>query len=487
MGNSASSPEGPSYLEQAKEGYSQLVNSIIRPPRCKYSMQHLGPKEFVFCGSKFIRKDFELKNMRGMTLKVSHWMPVNRNADALPCVVYLHGNASGRIEAVHNLGMVLSLGVTLLAFDFSGSGMSDGEYVSLGHFEKDDLDVVIEMLRKEGKTSTIALWGRSMGAATALMHGERDPSIAGMILDSSFSSLVTLAEELVETGRRKGMFAPGVLVSIVLRWIRQSVQAEANFDINDISPISRADRIFIPALFVAAHGDNFISPSHSQEIYRKYAGDKNVVMVDGDHSTPRPRFLFDSVSIFLVNCLAIPSEWVNIEGQRHFMLPPWQTREKVVRSGELGLFGDSGDPFSPTGINRRGRSSGDPHQGSNRGSQRLRHAADISVARPGARFDAASQAAAVASGGTAMNAAEVAAIQETLFNTFGQSSGSGGSDVGKVKYAASAGHTDGSPSAGDSDSDTEEDVEAWSCPRCTLNNVAGTRICAACETRMPVL
>ena len=289
MGNSNSSSEGPSYLEQAKEGYSQLVNSIIRPPRCKYSMQQLGPKTFTFCGSKFSRRDFELKNKMDMKLQVSHWTPVNRNADALPCVVYMHGNASGRIEALHTLGMVLSLGATLLAFDFSGSGMSDGEYVSLGHYEKDDLDVVIEMLRKEGKTSTIALWGRSMGAATALMHGERDPSIAGMILDSSFSSLVTLAEELVENGRKKGMFAPEVLVAIVLRWIRQSVQTEANFDINDISPVSHADKVFVPALFVAAHGDKFIAPSHSKEIYEKYAGDKNIIMVDGDHSTPRPR------------------------------------------------------------------------------------------------------------------------------------------------------------------------------------------------------
>jgi dienelactone hydrolase len=41
---------------------------------------------------------------------------------------------------------------------------------------------VIEYLRDTGKTSTIALWGRSMGAATALLHGERDPSIAGQIL-----------------------------------------------------------------------------------------------------------------------------------------------------------------------------------------------------------------------------------------------------------------------------------------------------------------
>ena len=36
--------------------------------------------------------------------------------------------------------------------------------------------------RRSGKVSTIALWGRSMGAATALMHGERDPSIAAMVI-----------------------------------------------------------------------------------------------------------------------------------------------------------------------------------------------------------------------------------------------------------------------------------------------------------------
>ena len=68
---------------------------------------------------------------------------------------------------------------------------------------------MIEHLRNADNTSTIALWGRSMGAATALLHGERDPSIASMVLDSAFSSLVTLAEEMVEMGRKQGLFAPG--------------------------------------------------------------------------------------------------------------------------------------------------------------------------------------------------------------------------------------------------------------------------------------
>lgn len=32
-----------------------------------------------------------------------------------------------------------------------------------------------------GSTSTIGLWGRSMGAVTALLYSQRDPSVAGMV------------------------------------------------------------------------------------------------------------------------------------------------------------------------------------------------------------------------------------------------------------------------------------------------------------------
>jgi len=121
---------------------------------------------------------------------------------------------------------------------------------------------VVEYLRCTGTTSTIALWGRSMGAATALLHGERDPSIAAMVLDSAFADLVMLAEEMVEKGRQQGFFAPNLLVRVAINFIRSSVQKTAGFDIKALSPIAHADRCFIPALFVAAEGDSFVLPSH---------------------------------------------------------------------------------------------------------------------------------------------------------------------------------------------------------------------------------
>jgi len=315
----------PSYYQMAKSAYESLVRAIIRPPRCNYEARHLGPLQFDFCGKMYERSDFSLINPRGLKLMCSHWQPVAqyRPHTVLPCVVYMHGNSSARLEAIPQLAPVLSLGATLLSFDFCGSGKSEGEWVSLGAFEKDDLQVVVEHLRSTGTTSTIALWGRSMGAATSLLHGERDPSIAGMVLDSSFSDLNRLAEEMVERGRKQGLFAPGFVVAMAIRWIRGSVKKQANFDINDLSPIRHADRCFIPALFVAAEGDEFVPKHHSEEIHKVYAGDKSIIAVDGDHNSIRPQFAYDSITNFLQTVLYIPPDWILEDGFKLSGMPPW--------------------------------------------------------------------------------------------------------------------------------------------------------------------
>ena len=76
------------------------------------------------------------------------WEPIesDRQDALLPCVIYMHGNSSSRLEALSSLSLVLSIGCTLLSFDFSGSGHSEGEYVSLGAFEKDDLQVSLSVI-----------------------------------------------------------------------------------------------------------------------------------------------------------------------------------------------------------------------------------------------------------------------------------------------------------------------------------------------------
>ncbi|KAL7440922.1 hypothetical protein ACHAXH_006946 [Discostella pseudostelligera] len=321
-----------SFVQMAKTGYQELVNAIIRPPRAKYMEEHLGPPTFTFLGKRFTRTDFTLQTKRGLNLQCSHWEPVERTAVRIPVVIYMHGNASARVEVLPQLTVLLALGVAVFAFDFAGSGKSDGSHVTLGYYEREDLLCVVAHLRATDVVSTIALWGRSMGAVTALMHGDRDPSIAAMVLDSPFSDLSLLCEQMVDKARDQGINVPGFVSSVAIRMIRGSVRRQADFDIRDVSPISHAPHCFIPALFVAAENDDFITKSHSQSLHEAYAGDANMIVVDGDHNSSRPRFMFDSVSIFLQACLQIPPEWqFQLHPAMNIMLPPWRFPQSAVQ------------------------------------------------------------------------------------------------------------------------------------------------------------
>ena len=97
---------------------------MYSPPRAKYREEHLGPPAFSFLGKRFTRTDFTLQTKRGLNLQCSHWEPVERTAVRIPVVIYMHGNASARVEVLPQLTVLLALGVAVFAFDFAGSGKS---------------------------------------------------------------------------------------------------------------------------------------------------------------------------------------------------------------------------------------------------------------------------------------------------------------------------------------------------------------------------
>lgn len=140
-----------------------------------------------------------------------------------------------------------------------------------------------------------------MGAVTAIMYGDKDPSIAGMVLDSPFSSLKRLVEELV----KDKVNLPNFVINQALKLVKSTVHKKANFKLDDIEPIQFAERCYIPALFVAANNDNFVKPHHAKILHDIYPGDKNLVNIEGDHNSHRPRFFKDSATIFFYNTLQV--------------------------------------------------------------------------------------------------------------------------------------------------------------------------------------
>jgi hypothetical protein len=51
-------------------------------------------------------------------------------------------------------------------------------------------------------------------------------------------------------------------------------------------------------LFIAAEGDDFIEPHHTDELYEKYSGEKQKILVKGDHNSRRGEEVLDKISSF---------------------------------------------------------------------------------------------------------------------------------------------------------------------------------------------
>lgn len=212
--------------------YRSVLNAVIRPKRCKYATCDLGAKKFVLRGCPYLRQDFQLQSSRGEHLECSHYRPEHAGETARPCVIFLHGCSSSRLEAVKVLPFLLPKNLDAFSFDFAGSGISGGEYVSFGLNEEKDLGAVIRHLRKSGLVTSIALWGRSMGAAAAILRASKDKCLAACVLDSSFADLRTLAGDFA-----KESFIPQFAINLGIGSLRRDVQRNAGFDLDKILPI----------------------------------------------------------------------------------------------------------------------------------------------------------------------------------------------------------------------------------------------------------
>lgn len=299
------------------KGYKDLWKSIIRPPRDQYSISDLGPQEFEIKGRIYKRTDFQLVNSRKLKLECSFFEPIDehRVAAELPCVIYLHGNCSSRIEALPAVQSLLPAHITVFCFDMAGSGLSEGEYISLGWYERDDVDCVVTYLRNTGRVSCIGLWGRSMGAVTALLHIDRDPSIAGAVLDSPFANLRQLAEELAKSYTK----LPGFVLSSVMYFIKKTIKKKGGFNLEDLNPLDHVNKSFIPVQFIAASGDTFILPHHTQKLHDNYAGEKVLKIVEGDHNSVRPEYVNNGVTIFfhyVLQCELLPQDNLKKSGRK---------------------------------------------------------------------------------------------------------------------------------------------------------------------------
>jgi len=211
--------------------------------------------------------------------------------------------------------------MSLCAIDCCGSGNSGGEFVSLGHYERDDVAAVVDELRRRQLVGRVALWGRSMGASTALLYAAtRDPCVAAVVADSPYASLVQLCRELVAKARAPAAavanaggeaarvdLVTAAVTEAALGLVRASVRHRAAFDIYDVAPerhVANLRHSATPALFMHGALDDFVAPRHARQLHAAHGGDSALLLLPCDHQAERPASAIAEACLFVYDRLA---------------------------------------------------------------------------------------------------------------------------------------------------------------------------------------
>ena len=135
-----------SILDRVSEGYQNVWKAFIKPQVFHYDPSQLGPNIFLSeeNNKKMVREDFTVTNTHYKKLYCSVYLPDDylKMEDHPCCVVYLHSQTGCRLEGLSLRDYCAENGYGLCVFDFAACGMSEGEFVSLGYHEKNDLRIV---------------------------------------------------------------------------------------------------------------------------------------------------------------------------------------------------------------------------------------------------------------------------------------------------------------------------------------------------------
>lgn len=287
--------------DKVEISYETLWKFIIRPPRDEYEDEYLGDSVFSYRDKIYIRSDYDLLSSQGYILKCSFIEPEeeDRPRKIMPVVIYLHCNSSSRIEGINQLAHLLKNDINLFVFDFAGCGKSEGEYISLGYHEKDDVKIIVDFVEKLPGVGKIGLWGRSMGAATTMLYAHTDPRISCVVMDSPFADFSLLAKQLC----LQKITLPNFVLDTALAIIKSTIKKKNGLDISKLKPIEAADKPNPPGLFVHAMQDEMVPIQHSLNLSQKYNGEKSLVSCKGGHNSARPKMVTERIMAFFCKYL----------------------------------------------------------------------------------------------------------------------------------------------------------------------------------------
>ena len=214
----------------------------------------------------------------GVPLK-GWWVPA---ADARGTVVLVHGLNRSRIEMVKKVPFLQQAGWNALLFDLRHHGESGGQASTFGDRERLDVQAAKSFARARS-AAPVVLWGVSLGGAAATLAAAEDPTVAGLVCDSTYRSLRDTVKHHLTLFRRFRWWLRLVpswpVASEVVWWMGR----RGDFDPDAVDLVAAASRLGRrPVLFVCNSGDRRMPPEIAFELKAAAGQTARVLVVPGN-------------------------------------------------------------------------------------------------------------------------------------------------------------------------------------------------------------
>jgi len=207
------------------------------------------------------------------------WIPAEQ-ANA-PTLLYLHGNDKN-ISHGHDIDSAArmhGLGYNLLLVDYRGYGKSTGGAPSEAKVYEDAEAAWNYLLRQHSVPQRTFIYGHSLGGAIAIDLALRHPEAAGLIAESSFTSMSDMGK-------------------LEYRYLPVSWLLNQRFD-----SLDKVGRLKIPVLFIHGTWDTRIPWQMSQQLFDRAAQPKFLKLIEGGEHSDSSRIAWveyrDVVSAFV--------------------------------------------------------------------------------------------------------------------------------------------------------------------------------------------
>ena len=192
-----------------------------------------------------------------LTAAKENWEAVSSDGRHLVATHYIPTNPGKRWA-------ILVHGYQVLTPDLCASGKSEGQYITMGVKESQEIVVWAKQIKEKYPDAQIVLHGVSMGAATVLMAAARDdlPGLVAVIEDCGYTSAYKMFSN--QLGVIFGLPEFPIMNCVdVVSGIKTGVK------VSDAAPVEVVRKIKVPVLFIHGEADKLIPPAMMEELYTK--------------------------------------------------------------------------------------------------------------------------------------------------------------------------------------------------------------------------